>query len=173
MNPVFKKKFVLKIHKSCLSLTTHFLDTNFSGRNVLPRHKTISCEQLLDSEFSGFLGGSPLFYFNETLFRMYLTFVFSLNRQFSKQTVDKYFVRIRQLLQEKYLALRNRVESDKMNNKRTKTYIRFSSGDHMIYLGFFFSCGGFKDNNHCILPAAYVLSRNCWRCNEHHRDCMY
>ncbi|CAB4415536.1 unnamed protein product [Rhizophagus irregularis] len=103
------------------------------------------------------------------LLGIYLTFVFSLNRQFPKHIIDKYFSRLRQLLQEKYMALRNRLTSELLNNKRTTTYIRFSSGDHVIYLGFFFSCGTYvkSEKNHCVLPAAYVLSKKRWRCGEH------
>lgn len=67
------------------------------------------------------------------------------------------------------MALCNRITSDKPNNKRTTTYIKFNSGDHVIYLGFYFWCGTFVKSEHdnCILPAAYVLSQKRWRCGEH------
>ncbi|PKC59183.1 hypothetical protein RhiirA1_400140 [Rhizophagus irregularis] len=72
---------------------------------------------------------------------IYLTFVFSLNRQFHKDVVNKYFNRLCHLLKEKLLALRNRLESTDNNDRKTKTFIRFSCGHHVIYLGFYFPCG--------------------------------
>lgn len=77
----------------------------------------------------------------------YLTFVFSLNRQFPKDTVDKYFKRLRQLLQKKLYALYNRLESNADNNKKMKTFIRFSFSHHVIYLGFYFNCGQLYNNS--------------------------
>lgn len=52
---------------------------------------------------------------------IFLTFVFSLTRQFPKRAVDKYFKRLRQLLIEKFCAIRHRIASDKNNNRKTKT----------------------------------------------------
>ncbi|CAB4439325.1 unnamed protein product [Rhizophagus irregularis] len=41
----------------------------------------------------------------------YLTFTFTINRQFSPDVVKKYFKRLRQLLLEKMLAIKNRLSS--------------------------------------------------------------
>jgi hypothetical protein len=47
--------------------------------------------------------------------------------------VDKYFNRLRQLIKEKYYALRHRLDSNDENNRKT------SYGDHVIYLHFVFT----------------------------------
>ncbi|CAB4439910.1 unnamed protein product [Rhizophagus irregularis] len=91
----------------------------------------------------------------------YLTFIFAINRQFSSDIVKKYFKRLRQLLLDKLLAIKNRI-SQPSKNRTTKTFIRFSSGAHVIYLGFYFRC----DLN-CTQPAAVVLSQNRWKCHKH------
>ncbi|PKC54687.1 hypothetical protein RhiirA1_476848 [Rhizophagus irregularis] len=91
----------------------------------------------------------------------YLAFIFSINRQFSPDTVKKYFKRLRQLLIDKLVAIKNRL-SYSAKNRQTKTYIRFSSGTHVIYLGFYFRC-----SNTCTQPAAFVLPNNQWQCNKH------
>ncbi|CAB4435017.1 unnamed protein product [Rhizophagus irregularis] len=91
----------------------------------------------------------------------YLTFIFAINRQFSPDIVKKYFKRLRQLLLEKLVAIKNRI-SQPSKNRTTKTFIRFSSGAHVIYLGFYFRC----DLN-CTQPAAVVLSQNRWKCHKH------
>ncbi|EXX52058.1 hypothetical protein GLOIN_2v1779171 [Rhizophagus irregularis DAOM 181602=DAOM 197198] len=104
---------------------------------------------------------------------IYLTFVFSLNRQFHKDAVNKYFSRLRHLLKEKLLALRNRLESTDNNERKTKTFIRFSCGHHVIYLGFYFPCGtlhfepGEYTGSLCFHPPAFVQSNNRWRCGTH------
>ncbi|PKB94795.1 hypothetical protein RhiirA5_438024 [Rhizophagus irregularis] len=98
----------------------------------------------------------------------YLTFVFTLNKQFSPATVDRYFNRLRQLLIDKILAVKNRISSVSDKNRQTKTYIRFSSGPHVIYLGYYFACGSIGYNNQCCQqPAAVVLSHNRCKCNTH------
>ncbi|PKY57456.1 hypothetical protein RhiirA4_510000 [Rhizophagus irregularis] len=61
------------------------------------------------------------------------------------------------------MAIRNRLTLTKVSNRRTKTYIRFSSGEHVIYLGFYIHCGC----GPCYLPSAVILSNNRWGCNEH------
>ncbi|EXX57437.1 hypothetical protein GLOIN_2v1788972 [Rhizophagus irregularis DAOM 181602=DAOM 197198] len=91
----------------------------------------------------------------------YLTFIFSINRQFSPEIVQKYFKRLRQLLIDKLVAIKNRL-SYLAKNRQTKTYIRFSSGTHVIYLGFYFRC-----SHTCTQPAAFVLPNNQWQCNKH------
>ncbi|PKY17673.1 hypothetical protein RhiirB3_488289 [Rhizophagus irregularis] len=104
---------------------------------------------------------------------IYLTFIFSLNRQFHKDAVNKYFSRLRHLLKEKLLALRNRLESTDNNERKTKTFIRFSCGHHVIYLGFYFPCGtlhfepGEYTGSLCFHPPAFVQSNNRWRCGTH------
>ncbi|GBC21974.2 hypothetical protein GLOIN_2v1788982 [Rhizophagus irregularis DAOM 181602=DAOM 197198] len=100
----------------------------------------------------------------------YLTFTFAINRQFSPETVKKYFKRLRQLLLVKFLAIKNRLSSDNIKNRQTNTFIRFSSGSHVIYLGFYLPCGmnnSFGFGKHCDQPAAFVLSRNRWKCQTH------
>ncbi|PKY62806.1 hypothetical protein RhiirA4_489967, partial [Rhizophagus irregularis] len=91
----------------------------------------------------------------------YLCFVFAINRQFSPDIVKKYFKRLRQLLIDKLVAIKNRI-SDSAKNRQTKTYIRFSSGTHVIYLGFYLRC-----SNSCNQPAAFVLPHKRWNCNQH------
>lgn len=98
---------------------------------------------------------------------IYLTFVFSLNRQFLKQIVDKYFKRLRQLLKEKYYAIFHRLDIDKENKKRTKTFIRFSSGEHVIYIGFHHRCEKINNDTFRVLPPAFVTSKNRWRCGHY------
>ncbi|PKB94997.1 hypothetical protein RhiirA5_386310, partial [Rhizophagus irregularis] len=49
----------------------------------------------------------------------------------------------------------------------TKTFIRFSSGPHVIYLGYYFACGFIENNICCQQPAAVVLSHNRHQCNKH------
>ncbi|CAB5367510.1 unnamed protein product [Rhizophagus irregularis] len=91
----------------------------------------------------------------------YLAFIFSINRQFSPDTVKKYFKHLCQLLIDKLLAIKNRL-SYSAKNRQTKTYIRFNSGTHVIYLGFYFRC-----SDTCTQPAAFVLPNNQWQCNKH------
>jgi hypothetical protein len=95
----------------------------------------------------------------------YLTFVFALNRQFSKQTVTKYFNRLRQLLKKKFLAIRNRTNGTNDKDRKNKTWIRFSSGEHVIFLGFYIGCG-----TSCNQPTAFVMSQSRWRCGAHIND---
>ncbi|CAB5156343.1 unnamed protein product [Rhizophagus irregularis] len=98
-----------------------------------------------------------------------------MNRQFSQDTINKYFKRLRQLLKDKLLAIKNRLSSQSKKNRQTKTYIRFSSGTHVIYLGFYLPCGAeYRYDRHdspntkcCSQPTAFVLSQNRWHCNEH------
>lgn len=67
------------------------------------------------------------------------------------------------------VVIKNRLLSDSSKNRQTKTYIRFSAGSHMIYLGFYLPCGTNYQNDHeyCDQPAAFVLSQNRWKCHEH------
>ncbi|CAB5303830.1 unnamed protein product [Rhizophagus irregularis] len=98
----------------------------------------------------------------------YLTFVFTLNKQFSPAIIDRYFNHLRQLLIDKILAVKNRTTSLSDKNRQTKTFIRFSSGPHVIYLGYYFACGYIGNNNHhCQQPAAVVLSHYRRKCNNH------
>ncbi|CAB5348095.1 unnamed protein product [Rhizophagus irregularis] len=98
----------------------------------------------------------------------YLTFIFILNKQFSPAIVDRYFNRLRQLLIDKILAVKNRTTSLSDKNRQIKTFIRFSSGPHVIYLGYYFACGFIGNNNYCCQqPAAVVLSHNRRKCNIH------
>ncbi|CAB5377515.1 unnamed protein product [Rhizophagus irregularis] len=102
------------------------------------------------------------------LIRTYLTFVFNLNKQFSPAIIDKYFNHLRQLLIDKILAVKNRTTSLSAKNRQTKTFIRFSSGLHVIYLGYYFACGHIGNyNTSCQQPAAAVLSHNRRICNCH------
>ncbi|PKY33520.1 hypothetical protein RhiirB3_452481 [Rhizophagus irregularis] len=87
----------------------------------------------------------------------YLTFTFAINRQFSPDVVKKYFKRLRQLLLDKMLAIRHRLSSTSVKNKQTKTFIRFSSGPHVIYLGFYLPCGHFLPSTCCSQPAAFKV----------------
>ncbi|CAB5309107.1 unnamed protein product [Rhizophagus irregularis] len=98
----------------------------------------------------------------------YLTFIFTLNKQFSPAIVDRYFNRLRQLLIDKILAVKNRTTSVSDKNRQTKTFIRFCSRPHVIYLGYYFACGFVGKNNQCCQqPAAVVLSHNRRICNNH------
>ncbi|PKC54512.1 hypothetical protein RhiirA1_477201 [Rhizophagus irregularis] len=99
----------------------------------------------------------------------YLTFVFSLNRQFPKHVVNKYFKCLRQLLIEKFLEIHRRLDLYKNTEivswKSTKTFIKFSFENHVIYLGFYLACR----HNNCPRPAALVTNRDHWRCNRHYK----
>ncbi|EXX76793.1 hypothetical protein RirG_029840 [Rhizophagus irregularis DAOM 197198w] len=99
----------------------------------------------------------------------YLTFVFSLNRQFPKHIVNKYFKRLRQSLIEKFSAIRRRLDLNKNTNiiswKSTRTFIKFSFENHVIFIGFHLACG----HNDCPRPAASVSNQDRWRCNRHHK----
>jgi hypothetical protein len=98
----------------------------------------------------------------------YLTFVFSINRQFSPSIINRYFYRLRQLLLDKILAVKNRFNSISDKNRHTKSYIRFSSRSYVIYLDYYFACGFLDNNNHiCQQPAAVILSHNRMKCNIH------
>ncbi|GBC05746.1 hypothetical protein RclHR1_00640034 [Rhizophagus clarus] len=74
----------------------------------------------------------------------------------STHIVTKYFSRLRVLLKEKLCSIKQRIDSDNHNDCYTKTYIQFSSGNHVIYLGFHLRCGS---GNSCIFPAACVMSQ--------------
>ncbi|PKK58316.1 hypothetical protein RhiirC2_857846 [Rhizophagus irregularis] len=79
-----------------------------------------------------------------------------------------YFNRLRQLLIDKILAVKNRTTSVSDKNRQTKTFIRFCSRPHVIYLGYYFACGFVGKNNQCCQqPAAVVLSHNRRICNNH------
>jgi hypothetical protein len=93
----------------------------------------------------------------------FLTSVFAYNHQFPKNIVSNYFNRLKTLLKDKLLALRNRLYSDKENNRKTTTYIKFSYKTYVIYLGFYLQCSA-----NCCQPSAYVMSLNRWRCSKHH-----
>jgi hypothetical protein len=77
--------------------------------------------------------------------------------------INKYFNRIRTLLKDKLIAIKNHISLNIENNRRTKTYIWFSSGEHMIYLGFHLICY----TNSCKLLATYVMFSNRWHCMAH------
>jgi hypothetical protein len=79
-----------------------------------------------------------------------------------KATFHRVFPRLQSLLLTKYESIYNRYSSTKNSNKRTKTFIKFSWKKRITYLGFYLAC----DSN-CNLPAAYVMSRDRWRCGAH------
>ncbi|PKK61726.1 hypothetical protein RhiirC2_791392 [Rhizophagus irregularis] len=79
-----------------------------------------------------------------------------------------YINHLRQLLIDKILAVKNRTTSLSDKNRQIKTFIRFSSGPHVIYLGYYFACGYIGNNNRCCQqPATVVLSHNRRICNNH------
>jgi hypothetical protein len=53
---------------------------------------------------------------------LYLTFTFTINRQFSPDVVKKYFKRLRQLLLDEMLAVKNRLSSESDKNRQTNLY---------------------------------------------------
>ncbi|POG65053.1 hypothetical protein GLOIN_2v1782152 [Rhizophagus irregularis DAOM 181602=DAOM 197198] len=80
----------------------------------------------------------------------------------------RYFNHLRQLLIDKILVVKNRTTSVSDKNRQTKTFIRFCSRPHVIYLGYYFACGFVGNNNQCCQqPAAVVLSHNRRKCNNH------
>ncbi|CAB5356831.1 unnamed protein product [Rhizophagus irregularis] len=79
-----------------------------------------------------------------------------------------YINHLRQLLIDKILVVKNRTTSLSDKNRQIKTFIRFSSGPHVIYLGYYFACGYIGNNNRCCQqPATVVLSHNRRICNNH------
>lgn len=95
----------------------------------------------------------------------YLNFTFSLNKQFPRAIVTKYFHRLRQLLLQQISAVSQRLTSTSSKNRRTRTFIRFSYKSHVIYLGIFLRC-----NESCPLPCHYVMSNNRFRCGMHQNE---
>jgi hypothetical protein len=75
----------------------------------------------------------------------------------------KYYNRIRTLLLEKEKVMDERTKKDLSNNRRTKTYIRFSYKQRSIYLGKFIRC---REEN-CVLPCAVILSQGRQKCADH------
>ncbi|PKY58348.1 hypothetical protein RhiirA4_480191 [Rhizophagus irregularis] len=68
------------------------------------------------------------------------------------------------------VAIKNRLSSESTKNRQTKTFIRFSAGTHVIFLGFYLPCGknyNFNVGSYCNQPAAFVLSQNRWKCHKH------
>ena len=65
------------------------------------------------------------------LIEIYLNFVFSHNRQFPRSAINKYFFRLRTLLQGKFQAIRDRINKPLGRNKQTKTYLWFLI-NHML-----------------------------------------
>ncbi|PKY57822.1 hypothetical protein RhiirA4_479189 [Rhizophagus irregularis] len=91
----------------------------------------------------------------------YLTSVFC-GLPIDIETRNKYFLRIRQLLLDKLVAIENRLKKQD-KNRQTTTYIRFSCGKRMWYLGFYITC------SYCKNACAYVMSRNrkvCQNCRS-------
>ena len=69
----------------------------------------------------------------------YLTSVF-LSLPLKKVVRDKFYSRIRQLLLEKLKAVHNRLDNKKENNRETSTFLRFSYGSRVWYLGLYIPC---------------------------------
>ncbi|UZO09746.1 uncharacterized protein OCT59_029961 [Rhizophagus irregularis] len=90
----------------------------------------------------------------------YLTSVFC-GLPIDIETRNKYFLRIRQLLLDKLVVIKNRMKKQE-KNRQTTTYIKFSHG-RTWYLGFYIPC------SFCSKFYAYVMSRNkkvCQNCRS-------
>ena len=74
--------------------------------------------------------------------------------------MNYYFNRIRQLLIIQRKALDNHLNSKQWNDRKTKTFIKFSYKHMMFYLGFFEMCP-------CKNPAAVVQSNGRIGCHMH------
>ena len=74
-----------------------------------------------------------------------------------------YFNRIRQLLIIQRKALDNRLNSKQWNDRKTKTFIKFSYKHTTFYLGFYEKCP-------CGRPAAVVQSNGRIGCHMHQRE---
>ncbi|CAB4473783.1 unnamed protein product [Rhizophagus irregularis] len=91
----------------------------------------------------------------------YLTSVFC-GLPIDIETRNKYFLRIRQLLLDKLVVIKNRLKKQE-KNRQTTTYIKFSYGRRTWYLGFYIPC------SFCSNVCAYVMSRNrkvCQNCRS-------
>ncbi|EXX71899.1 uncharacterized protein OCT59_002585 [Rhizophagus irregularis] len=91
----------------------------------------------------------------------YLTSVFC-GLPIDIETRNKYFLRIRQLLLDKLVAIENRLKKQE-KNRQTTTYIKFSHGNRTWYLGFYIPC------SFCSNVCAYVMSNNrkvCQNCRS-------
>jgi hypothetical protein len=78
---------------------------------------------------------------------------------------SRYFVRLSQLLCDKYDSICQRLDKDSLSNRHTKTYIRFSFRRQVVYLGFFLPCS--TSTTPCVYPAPNVYSNNRKGCPLH------
>lgn len=79
----------------------------------------------------------------------------------------KYFYRIRNLIYNQLLAIKSRDKkhNDQHDNRRTKTFIRFSYKKIAMYFGIYRPC-------HCKLPACFVMSKGRFRCPHHVQEIL-
>lgn len=114
-------------------------------------------EDLQDSPGKNYQTASKLPNLNYLL-ATYLTTVFSFNWQFLKSIMDKYFNRLKILLKEKFAALQSRTTPTIFNNRKTKTFIKFSYKTYVIYFRFYFHCDTYYSNQ--WLTLCLVIVRN-------------
>ena len=92
-----------------------------------------------------------------------LTHVFRNQTAIPSRVRRKYFNRIRSLMLQQLDALVARKISTADNNRRTKTFFKFSYRKTTFFFGIYQPC-------RCGLPAAYVLSNNRVRCHIHQKE---
>jgi len=92
-------------------------------------------------------------------------FHFSRTYHHSLKSVEfhRYFYRLQQLLLDKYHAINSRISSEMFRNHQTRTFIRFSYGQYITYLGFYIPC----KCDGCLQPTAFVMSQDRHYCGVH------
>ena len=97
------------------------------------------------------------------LISKFLTYFFRNQNVIPSRKRNYYFNRIRQLLIIQRKALDNRLNSKQWNDRKTKTFIKFSYKHTTFYLGFYEMCP-------CKRPAAVVQSNGRIGCHMHQRE---
>ena len=99
------------------------------------------------------------------LISKFLTYFFRSQNIILSAKQNYYFNRIRQLLIIQRKALDNRLNSKQWNDRKTKTFIKFSYKHTTFYLGFFEMCS-------CQNSAAVVQSNGKIGCHMHQRELL-
>ncbi len=97
------------------------------------------------------------------LISKFLTYFFRSQNVIPSSKRNYYFNRIRQLLIIQRKALDSRLNSKHWNDRKTKTFIKFSYKHTTFYLGFYEMCP-------CKRPAAVVQSNGRIGCHMHQRE---
>ena len=97
------------------------------------------------------------------LISKFLTYFFRSQNVIPSSKRNYYFNRIRQLLLIQRKALDSHLNSKQWNDRKTKTFIKFSYKHTTFYLGFYEMCP-------CKRPAAVVQSNGRIGCHMHQRE---